>query len=73
MPELQLKKKQLQEMRKFHKPIEQLDLDKHMSKYNRTKKEVETVIQKQRELNANSLKEHVAKLNYKTHLFDMRD
>ncbi|CDW87268.1 UNKNOWN [Stylonychia lemnae] len=65
MPQLEMKKKQLEELRNLHKPIQKQDLLEHAMKYERMKQQQLEDIKKHRDLSIQAEKDRTANLRYK--------
>lgn len=50
MPDLEQKKKRLQDLRNFYKPITEMKIDKHQKDYEIIKRQMENEIRRQREM-----------------------
>jgi hypothetical protein len=65
MPELEQKKKQLEELRNFHRPLQKTDFTEHAVKYERLKQLKLEENKRQRDLSLQAQKDHYANLRYK--------
>jgi hypothetical protein len=65
MPNLEQKKKQLDDLRNFYKPIEHTDLIEHSERYERVKQQKNEEIRRHREQSIQEEKEHLKMLKYK--------
>jgi hypothetical protein len=50
-----------------------MKIDRHLKNYNFMKKQMEQDIKRNRDMNMQSLKEHVAGLRYKPHISDKKE
>lgn len=62
---LQEKKKQLEDIRNFYKPIDKEELLEHQAAYQSIKKQKARLIQERREQDKREQKEHFQKLHHK--------
>eukprot|EP00347_Sterkiella_histriomuscorum_P004265 403361109 len=65
MPHLELKKKQLEELRNFYKPIQRQDLQEHALKYEQIRSVKQEESRKQRDISIKAERDHQANLRYK--------
>jgi len=73
MPDLEEKKKRLQDLRNFYKPITDMKIDKHQKDYDMVKRQMDSEIRRQREMSQKQIREHIARLKYRPHLTDYKD
>jgi hypothetical protein len=60
-------------LRNFYQPVHSLGIDKHSKNYDFMRREMETEIHKNREMQMRSLREHVNGLKYRPHPVDIVD
>lgn len=73
LPELDQQKQKLKNLRNFYQPVHTLGLDKHSKNYDFVRREMETEIHRNREMQMRSLQDHVNGFKYKPHLAESTD